>query len=176
MRKKNDYVSNVERLYRSHRALIYKIAYEILNDEAWAKDASQETLARMLKYHDKLPFDAPVEAKNYIARIARNTSIDIYNKRKKYNNLAAQSENLPIADNPVEELYITKETVNEIVEIIRNMDTKYSDPLRFHKIDKLTVEEIAEIMGVSVRTVYYRIEKARELIKDELRKRGADND
>ena len=171
--RKNDYVSKVERLYRRHRSLIYWIAYAILEDEAWAKDASQETLARMLKYHDRLSFDSPVETKNYIARIARNTSFDMYNRRKKYNTVADRSETLPVTDNPTEEMYITKETVNEIVEIIRDMDPKYSDPLRFHKFDKMTVEQIAEIMGVSVRTVYYRIEKAKEIIKAELGKRGA---
>ena len=74
-----------------------------------------------------------------------------------------------------EEYIISNESVNLIVQAIRNMDDKYSIPLRYQKFNKYSIEEISDIMGVSVRTVFYRINKAKKILAEKLKKREDDN-
>ena len=72
-------------------------------------------------------------------------------------------------DNP-EEFVISNETIKEIEEEINKMDTRYSDPLRLQKIEKLSIAQVAEVLGISKRTVSYRVEQARRILKNTLRK------
>ena len=74
-----------------------------------------------------------------------------------------------------EDCVISSESVDIIVQAIRDMDDKYSIPLRYQKFDKYSIEEIADIMGISVRTVFYRLNKAKEILAEKLRKREDDN-
>lgn len=168
-----DKVSQIEKIYEEYRNLIYAIAYDILRDEEWAKDALQETLLRMIKNYGRLDTMKAAELKNYVARMARNTGIDLYNKRKKAQGPPDGADmDEAIETNTPEDFVITNESVEFIVEEIKRMDPKYSDPLRFQKFNKYSIEQISKIMGISQRTVHYRIEKAKRILAEKLRRRG----
>ncbi len=166
---KQDDVSKAERIYYKYRNLIYLIAFEILKDIDLSEDAVQDTVVKILKNIDKINFNSDTEEKNYIARIARNVSIDIYSKQKRFYKALDYSEELKIDDDAAglapEEYVITKDSVEKIVEGIRDMDTKYSDPLRFQKFNNYSIEEIAQLEGVSQRTVFYRIKTAKKCLR-----------
>lgn len=169
-----DYITRVEQVYKEYRNLVYTIAYAILRDNELAEDATQETMLKLLKHSDKIDPDKKAETKNYVARVARNTSFDFYNDRKRDQSAHEFAEELMIKtqsandENDPEKYVITNESVNRIIDEIRNMDPKYSDPLRFQKFNGHNITEIADIMGVCERTVHYRIDKAKRILKAKL--------
>lgn len=174
------YIYKVEQLYKEYRNLIYTIAYDILRNDEWAKDALQDTLLKLLKNSHKVDLDKKTETKNYIARVARNASIDLYNIRKRNQSTYEFSEELTVdeqhSDNDPEEYVITKESVTQIIGAIRSMDPKYSDPLRFQKCNNHSIAEIAELMGISERTVHYRIKKAKQILADKLKREWTEDE
>ena len=175
-----DRIAKVEQLYKEYKNLIYSIAYDILKDDEWAEDALQDTVLRLLKHADKIEPEKKTETKNYIARMARNRSIDLYNSRKRTDSTYEFAEEIDIEEqsekNDPEQYVVTNESVAQIIEEIRNMDPRYSDPLRFQKFDRYSIEEIAEIMGISVRTVHYRLNRAKEILADKLGKEATGYD
>lgn len=163
----------VERIYKNYGDMIYGIALKILRDRSRAEDAAHETIIRIMRYSDKLTELGGVQAKNYIARIARNTCIDLRNRINRDDSATAYAEDMDIieAENTdPEEYVISGENVRIIADELRRMDKKYRDPLTLQKFNKHSIKEISEILGVSERTVNYRIERAKKILKDSLKK------
>ncbi len=172
-----DEIEKVEQIYYKYRNIIYLIAFNILNDIDLSEDAVQDTIEKILKNIDKINFNNETEEKNYIARIARNASIDVSNKQKRFFKVSGYAEDIhfdkEIADINPEEYIITSDSVSRIVDGIRNMDTKYRDPLILQKFNKHSIGEIARLQGTSERTIHYRIKAAKAQLAALLKKEEA---
>lgn len=170
---KKDNISKIERVYAKHRNMIYLTAYDILKDTALAEDAVQETVAKLIRYSDALNEEKEIATKNYIVRVAKSVSIDIYNRRKKdqiAEKLDDEEAAQPKAEFDPQEYVITKESVNTIVKAINDMDDKYRLPLLYSRINGHSAEQIADIMGISERTVYSRLKKAKQILAETLKR------
>lgn len=169
-------VNKVERIYHRYRNMIYLTAFDILRDRALSLDAVHDTMVKLMRYADRIDESKPTQMCNYIYRVAKCVSIDMYNKRK--NMVLTEDPDDTAEDgcaqwqNGPEEYVITKESVNDIAGVINGMDEKYSMPLRLHKLYKFSIDQTAEMMGVSPRTVHNRINKAKEIIAEALKGRG----
>lgn len=171
-----DDISKIERIYKKYRDLIYWTAKKILHDDDLVEDAIQETILKLMRHPEKIDENKVNETKNYIYRVSKSIGINIYNRQNKIletNTLDDMPEPRETSNefNP-EEYVISSESVNLIVQAIRDMDDKYSIPLRYQKFNKYSIEEIADIMGISVRTVFYRINKAKKNFSREIKKEG----
>lgn len=169
---KEDIISKIERLYAKHRNIIYIIAYGILNDTMLAEEAVQETVIKLIRYSDALNEDKEIPTKNYIVRVAKSVSIDIYNRREKERAEVLNDEEIAQlkAEFDPQEYVITKESVDTIVQAINNMDDKYRLPLLYSRINGYRAEQIADIMGISERTVYSRLKKAKQILAKALKR------
>lgn len=180
MRKnRDDDILKIERIYNQYRNLIYWTAKKILHDEDLVEDAVQETILKLMRHPEKIDESKINETKNYISRVSKSIGVNIYNKQKKLLNTDRLDDVSEIQEKSKEfdpeDCVISSESVDIIVQAIRDMDDKYSIPLRYQKFDKYSIEEIADIMGISVRTVFYRLNKAKEILAEKLRKREDDN-
>ncbi len=169
---KKDNISKIERVYAKHRNMIYLTAYDILKDTALAEDAVQETVAKLIRYSDALNEEKEIPTKNYIVRVAKSVSIDIYNRREKERAEELNDEEVAQlkAEFDPQEYVITKESVNTIVKAINDMDDKYRLPLLYSRINGHSAEQIADIMGISERTVYSRLKKAKQILAETLKR------
>ena len=128
-----------------------------------AEDAVQNAFVRITKYINGIDFTLPKsEVKNYVFSILDN---EICNMLKdKEDTLELYEECFEDVNyNLLEELE-TKEHLSEIIETIRRMDQKYSTTLYLVYCRGMTVNEVAELMGISVKTVYTRFERGRLLL------------
>lgn len=163
----------IERLYHKYENMIFKISLDILKDKYLAEDASQETAYKIMKYCDRVKYFEGEQERNYIAAIARNTAINVYNK---HNKIAEESceENDEIPDDSPEsdpeEYVITNESVDKIINELKNLGTKYSGPLILSRIYKYSIKEISDILGVPERTIKYRMKCGTEKLKEKLKK------
>lgn len=162
-----------EKLYYKYENMIFKISLDILRDKHLAEDAAQETACKIVKYCDKVKLFSSDEERNYIATIARNTAINVYNKHNKlvYKNYE-DSEEVPdasVSSNP-DEYVITNESVDMIIAELKSLGEKYSDPLILSRVYKYSIKEISDILGVPERTINYRIKRGTEKLKAKLKK------
>lgn len=159
-----------EQIYNDFGKLIFSIAYEILEDYQLSEDALQEAALRIVRCEDRIKLLEGDELRNYVARIARNVSNDLYRKWRKGNTVFLENENVQTEcdDIDIDDIIITEESFNILKEKIRNLESKYRDPLVLKKLDKHTISEIAYILGIPERTVKFRIHKAQQILKGEL--------
>ena len=161
----------VELIYNEYGRLINSIAYQLVGDRAAAADVTQETMERIIKYPQKMSELEGNELKNYIARIASNTSVNYLNKSEE---TSCECEmNGEIADEfDLEKFVINNETKEKLKEAIKNMDCKLRDPLTLHTLNGHTIHEVSELIGVPERTVKYRIREAINILKHIFREGG----
>ena len=70
--------------------------------------------------------------------------------------------------NLVEELEIQK-NYKKVIEIISQMEEIYSITLMYVFVEERSVKEVAELMGVSPKTVYTRLERGRKILLSSLK-------
>ena len=171
----NDDQLMIERLYERHRTAMYYAACDVLKDPFAAEDAVHQAFICVMKNLHKIDESNTARTRGYLVMISRNTAIDMYNQRLPLN----AGEELPDAEmyvDPVsapDEILISKETLETVSRIIEEMDTKYRDPLFFKRVHKMSVDEIADMMGISAEAVKKRLQRAKKMIQEKLEKEAS---
>lgn len=133
-----------------------------------AEDAVQNAFVKISKFIDKIDFSrGERDVKNYCLTILHNEI---------FNTLEENEENfefgeefcLDIEYNFIEEIEI-RERYEEVIKAIQDLDPKYSTTLYLIFFKENTVNEIAEMMGISTKTVYTRLARGRTLLLDSLK-------
>lgn len=158
----------IEQIYNDYKKLIFSIAYIKVKDYHAAEDITQETIRKIIENPCKIKTLEGNELRNYVAKIAANTTSDYLKKINKNNASISYIEDLmeqDITDNfNIEDFVIARDSVERIKAEIRKLDNKYRDPLILHNLDKHTIAEISNFLGVSERIVRYRINKAIQIL------------
>ena len=68
-----------------------------------------------------------------------------------------------------------EEEENRVIAAIEKLDDKYRYTLMFRYTQEMGVPQIAELMGVSEKTVYTRLGRGKKLLLEQLRKDGVGN-
>jgi RNA polymerase sigma-70 factor, ECF subfamily len=149
-------------LYRTYGGAIYARCRRILGDHPTAQDATQETFLRVHRHIDRVP--DPQNVLRWIYRIATNYCLNEIRGRKLR---PAPLEQLPesqlpgAADDPIAERQLVQRLVHHVPEKLRTVAWLYH-------VDGLEQAEVAEILGISRRTVVNRLgefqERARRVL------------
>lgn len=160
--------NKIERIYTDYYDYMMRFAVSKFNSCGTensiynAEDAVQNAFVKITKNIDNIDFSKSEKSvKNYCFGILSNEI---------YNILDGDSEILEFAeeeffteDSSFIEKLIMKENYDRVVEAIESMDVKYSSTLYFYFTRDMTVNEIAEMMGISSKTVYTRLERGKVL-------------
>ncbi len=133
-----------------------------------AEDAVQNAFMKIAKYIDRLDFSrGEKDVKNYCFSILCNEICRVLGDSKKiFENVEEFCEEKEY--NFIEELGI-RERYDEVVRAIESLDEKYSTTLFLVFCKEMTVNEIAEMMGISAKTVYTRLARGKRLLLDSLK-------
>ena len=137
-------------LYRTYGGAIYARCRRILGDHPTAQDATQETFLRVHRHIDRLP--DPQHVLRWIYRIATNYCLNEIRGRKLR---PAPVEQLPEGhtpgpDDPIADRDLVQRLVHHVPEKLRTVAWLYH-------VDGLEQAEVAEILGISRRTVVNRL-------------------
>lgn len=133
-----------------------------------AEDAVQNTFMKISKYMNAIDFSrGENDVKNYCFTILCNEICNV---------LSDNQENFEIDEefclekeyNFIEELEI-REKYDQVVKAMAELDEKYSTTLYLFFCKEMTVNEIADLMGISPKTVYTRLARGRKLLLDSLK-------
>lgn len=160
----------VEELYLAHKYIMLNTSYNVLKDWQLAEDAVHTSFLRILNKLDIISDTKCNKTRNFMVIIARNVSINMYNKRKRnseygYDDLEQIYES---QDFSVEDLVISQSTINELLNYISQLDKKYSDVLMLKYIYGYNNGEIAYLLDISDENVRIRLHRGRNFLKNKL--------
>ncbi len=161
-------------LVMRYQRQVYNLAYRMLGNAEDAGDLVQETFLRA--YGALASFRQDASFLTWLYKIASNLCIDQLRSRKARSALSLDVEleegREPAADarscSP-EELAI-RDSVQEVVQrAISNLPEKYRVVVVMRHLQDMSVEEIANVLGMPTGTVKTHLFRAREMLRGRLR-------
>lgn len=162
----NQYLNELMDRYSS---LVYSICYKITNNRFDAQDLAQETFISVYK---TLPsFDGENE-RAWICKIATNKCLD-YMKSAGKRSLPTEDTYFQgmICDSPTpEQQFLLKSQKEELLRICESLKPPYDEIATQYFYHEMTASEIARNHGKKVKTIQTQIYRAKNLLKNKLRK------
>ncbi|MCW5874426.1 MAG: RNA polymerase sigma factor [Anaerolineales bacterium] len=154
-------VQAIESLVLEHKDRLFRFCLSILDDAADAEDATQESFIAALKalknYREESSFQT------WLFSIALNVCRSQLRQRKRRARLASSAA-LDLArgssNNPEREV-IESERADALWHAIHNLDEKHRLPIILRYYHELSVQEIAEVLGIAEGTVHSRLSISR---------------
>ena len=149
----------IEETIRKYSNMLYRICLVYLASEDQAEDALQETFIRYMKKAPK--FNDAEHEKAWLIRVATNICRDICRFR-------LRNTDLNIDD--FENYCGTDDKSVEILELVLNLPQKHKEVILLYYVEGYKVNEISELLSISVSAVKKRLQYARKKLKLELEK------
>lgn len=173
-------ISKFERIYEKHKKVMYKEAYNVLQNSHDVEDAVQQACLRLLQCAERIKEDEVGMTCNFIKIVVRNVAKDLY-RDKIYLNTKEDAIDM-LADDwtrmcriGVVDLVIDKENVGRIVKAIDNLPEKCRDILLLEKVFGYSREETMILLGESYETLKKRMTRAKTKLLEALRKEDLDD-
>ncbi len=163
MRSKRASIKFIEKSYKLYEQKMYHVAYSILHDEGLAEDAVQEAFVKLMKHN--VYFEEPLsdDCKRYIITVIKNSSIDIYNRKKREQEVIYFPGENPEIKNI--SLQNSAEEYADIEELASVLPAEYYLVVNCLAVKNLSVKETANELGITEANVRKRFERAKTMLK-----------
>lgn len=159
-----------EKLYKLYFPRLYAFSFKMINDSGLAKDVVQNVFIKIWETRTSLSFDNP-EA--FIYKMVRNASLNYIRHLKVVDNLKSKvkdqylGEELYYIDMVGNEPYILieNELKEKIIEVMNSLPDKCRAVFNLSRIDGLKNREIADQLGINIKTVEKHISKAMQIYR-----------
>lgn len=164
-------ITKIESLYQKYNGLMYSTAFRILNNHHLAQDAVQMSFVKLL---NNIRLINDIECNNTRALmviICRNVSINLYNKRKRNNQITIEEidEVIPDCTYSIDEHLIKNESLADLKEKIRLLYQPYADIIALRYFFDYSDKEIAKILDITEQNVRVRLHRAKTKLLSLLR-------
>lgn len=145
-------------MYEETKSIVFYTALDVLKDRALAEDIMQDTYLKVLKELDRYTFNQGF--RGWIKTIAKNISINAYNKRKKEVNVTVDdSPYLFTTDNDdLENRYFLNKLLKTLSDDERQIVMR-------HAVYQETHKAIASSMDMPLGTVLWKYQQALKKLK-----------
>ncbi len=149
----------IEDIVRDHSAAMFRVAASVVHDHALAEDVVQESVVKAWQALDTFRGEASI--RTWLLRITHNTAISALRKRR--DDVTAPSE-LPErpGQTSVEESALLQADRDEIWEALSRLDPVGRAIVVLREVDRMSYEEIAEVLDLPIGTVRTRLFRARQ--------------
>lgn len=167
MKKDN---SIIREIYEHYHTMMYTLAIGIANDRYAAEDIVQNSMIKIMHIEKRFK-KSDIGTKrcyNLIYTVTKNSAIDYLRQesnQQQYNDMS----DLSGMQKSAEDVYFELVEFIELVDAIRDLDDIYKDIVRLKLIHHLSNKEIADIMNISVNTVYRRLAKTNSMLVKKVR-------
>ena len=173
---------NLDDLYDEYGRYIYHLCLKLTRNKEEAEDVMQDVWVKVVRYEDKL--EGIDHVKGWLTTICMNTFRDRYRKNVRRSEHVMNQP--PTLDVPILDLVpSTTLTPGEIAEKndiqslvqqkISQLDGIYRSTIEYFYIHQYSLNEIAEVMKVSIGTVKSRLFRARNYLKEMILEDNATN-
>ncbi len=154
-----------ERYY--DRLVAYITTYT--HDPIKSEDIVQQTFINF--WDDRLKLIEGRSPKGYLYAIARNRYLDTVKKEKKQEKLLSQIWERALRDRIQEDVETLERRIQKMKRVVESLPPKCKEIIQMNKVQGIKYREIAEHLGVSVKTVESQMRiafaKIREAFKDD---------
>lgn len=147
-------------LVKEHEQTIYAICYMFSRDADDVDDLHQEILLRLWQGYDG--FEGRSDIKTWIYRVALNYCINFSDKRKREQAKRTTARESDTSDSDLEKRIQIKQLyqrINKLGLVDRSVILLW--------LEGLSYEEIGEILGISVKSVSFKLVRIKERLKNE---------
>lgn len=161
-----------EYLYNKYKDKLKYFIFNIVNDYQKAEDIMQDVFIYVLQNKPR----KDCSFKFYLYLVARSRAINYKNSERNKNEIYKKyfSEKEKSVYQDVAEIAEKNEKMKEILNSINMLDERYRDALYLVKIEELSIQETAEIMGESVQNVKNLVYRGKKELRKILIKKGFD--
>lgn len=165
-RVQKDEYDAFEELVDRYKTRLVNVIYRMLNDQNEAEDLVQETFLRVWTHRQDYDFSYCLST--WIYTIALNLAKNELRKRRKFkffSLLDMTEKGLELPDPKM-----GPSALGHMLEgAISKLPGKYKEAFLLRDVEQLPYEEVAQILGVPLGTVKSRVNRARAVLKDELK-------
>lgn len=153
-----------EKLMNKYIAQVYAAAHSVISDESLSEDAAIDTFVKFAKHYHRLKELGEKELEGYLYMTARNSAYSLLRKESR--------EKADISIDDIDESKLASlEDFHDVSTIalkqaIKQLDECSRSVLAYMCFYGFNADETAELMGVSRRSVYYYLKKAKSLLGD----------
>ena len=160
-----DAARELDELYRTHAAEVYRYAYAVLGDSADAEDITQTTFVNALRALER--GDRPREPTNWLITIAHNLI------RQRFRQQAARPREVELdRDVPATEADHDGPSIEDLVRALQRIPPLQREALVLRELEGRSYKEISAILGVTQAALETRIFRARRSLAQELENLG----
>ena len=165
-----------EQLYFLYRDKMYAVAFKILHNENDAEDIVHESFKAIIENFEKINDISCHKTWNYIVTIVKNKSFTLYQKKKHHETSAYEGWFEVKMDFTPEKVTEEREIAEILAELIRSLPFPYKEVLYLQYYNALSGEEIAKFIDKTPAHVRKISQRAKAMLKEELLKRGIQNE
>jgi RNA polymerase sigma factor (sigma-70 family) len=156
---------------------LYNFAYRLTLDEDDANDLVQETYMKAYRFFDS--YEQGTNAKAWLFRILKNSFINDFRKKSKqpskvdYQEVESFYNSDDVDENFTTDLRIesVQEMIgDEVANALNALAVDFRTIIILCDLEGFTYEEMAKILDIPIGTVRSRLHRARNLLKDKLKK------
>ena len=148
---------DIEDLYRRYGPMVLRRCRQLLRDEERAMDATQDVFVQLIQRRERMTADYP---SSLLYRMATNHCLNRIRDGKRRPETADEDLINQIADSDRLEPRLTARSM------LANLFGRHQESTRliavFHYVDRMTLEEVAAEVGMSVSGVRKRLRKLRQ--------------
>lgn len=144
------------------RLVAYITTYS--NDKEISEDIVQQAFINL--WEDRLKLDEQKSPRNYLYAIARNRYMDTVKKIKKREKFLNQIWERALRDRIEEDTETLEKRIQKMKNVIDSLPPKCREIIQMNKVQEIKYKEIAEQLGISVKTVESQMRIAFTKIRD----------
>ncbi len=152
---------DVEEYYKKYGPMVLRRCRTLLKDEEWALDAMQEVFVKLLLNQEKLKGTYP---SSLLFRIATNVCLNMIRSESRRPEGASDEilDYIAYSDDSEDKVII-----NDLLDRIFEKEQPSTREIAvMHYIDKMTLNEVADRVGLSVSGVRKRLRNLRKKVKE----------
>ncbi|MBS7780740.1 sigma-70 family RNA polymerase sigma factor [Acidovorax sp. CCYZU-2555] len=147
--------------YQDHHPWLQSLLRKRLSNREDAADLAQDTFVRLLRA--PVPQEEILDPRRYLATIARGLTADLFRRRSLERDYLDYLATLPQALAPSsEEQLIVQQTLLAVDRMLQGLPPKVREAFVLAQFEELSYPEIAQRLGISLRTVSNYLTRAME--------------
>lgn len=163
-----------EQLFREYKNMVYTIVNRMVFNKGRVDDLAADIFLKI--YQNIQRFDERSKLSTWMYRIAYNHCLD-YIKAAKRDPLESSEPvdtmyGLSSKEMGADTMVLKKEQEGVLHKIMATMPEKYRMVLNFYYFEEISYNEMSEIMGIPVGTVKTYLFRAKEYLKEKMKKMG----
>ncbi|MCF8381014.1 MAG: RNA polymerase sigma-70 factor [Bacteroidales bacterium] len=154
-----------EALFREFFKPLTHYSLKMVNDLDSAKEIVHTVFISLWENREKISLDIPI--RSYLYTAVHNRSLNFIRNNKKF--YKGDFSDIELTSGENEDKIIEAETDSRITDAINSLPPRCSEIFKLSRLEGKKYKEIANDLGISIKTVEIQMSKALKVLRDELK-------